>query len=632
MAFIVSKARALLNGDERAEQDRAWIHFSKNWASLAIGKDWVGRRYLGGGTYGIAALFEYVGDNENVHPRQIVVKQEAGPSEALKQESRMLSRLMKYKSEHIIQIYRAYHRTFGQGTSSSDRRPSLDPESDVSRIYLEYAANGDLSHYLRQSIGLQDEYPNGAYLPEEAIWRIWECLVKALLILEKGTEDPNWRREKGSNEDFHHPICHFDIKGANGHERINVHKLADFGLALPAPLTVAERRGREWIRVAQGRNSWHSPEQRYPNHPNRIISPRSDIWNTAHLIYKAMCNNTDPGTVTFTVNLRECGRRIKTMGRKMLVRRIYSRTLRENVLECLAFDPEDRPPAAILLRRIQAALRNYGDPANRHNPPEWPSPEGPDLRGEDGMDDGKGSIGDLEHPTWMYDVEEDEDDYEGIQLLYPTRSDLMYGIREMPFETENVQRPRPQNFRDFRESFFNPGMGERNRRSQANVYDSSLDVEASISRSTSKHDSDEENIKPESPRRHAYEARIESIRPRPRLPGRYNRGGRAMKGAGRQPGLGGSGLGGVKQADQGVQPGRVNRPAAPPPGRRSAAEIAQDSVFDRARARNMASGRGRGPSANRARDSGARRPFGQDEDSLRDYEYYYPPTKKPPRE
>jgi hypothetical protein len=100
----------------------------------------------------------------------------------------------------------------------------------VSRIYLEYAPNGDLSQYLSCTVGYatlassltkltppreqrrRDDY----MLPEEVIWRIWECLVKALLVLEKGTEDPNWRREEGTKAPFHHPICHFDIKGGNG--------------------------------------------------------------------------------------------------------------------------------------------------------------------------------------------------------------------------------------------------------------------------------------------------------------------------------------------------------------------------------------------------------------------------------
>jgi hypothetical protein len=120
MAFILGKQRRELTSAQRTEQDRAWIHFSKNWAPVAIGKGWVGKKYLGGGAYGMAALFEYEGPDPDVNPRQIVVKQESGPSATLKQESHMLSRLMKYKSEHIIKIYKAYHRTWGQVSDSSE--------------------------------------------------------------------------------------------------------------------------------------------------------------------------------------------------------------------------------------------------------------------------------------------------------------------------------------------------------------------------------------------------------------------------------------------------------------------------------------------------------------------------------
>lgn len=112
-------AMATSSSAEPEEQRRAWIHFSRNWAPFSIGKDWVGRRYLGGGSYGMAGLFEYVGNDDNVNPRQIVIKQEKPPGGNLKQESHVLSRLMKYKSDHIIKIYRAYHLTFARQVSPS---------------------------------------------------------------------------------------------------------------------------------------------------------------------------------------------------------------------------------------------------------------------------------------------------------------------------------------------------------------------------------------------------------------------------------------------------------------------------------------------------------------------------------
>lgn len=95
------------------EEAERYLKQSQGWAPVHIGKDWVAVKRLGGGSYGIATLFEYRGSNKDVSPRKIVVKQEGGAGLNLKQESRMIQSLMKYESDHIIKIYRAYHRTMG---------------------------------------------------------------------------------------------------------------------------------------------------------------------------------------------------------------------------------------------------------------------------------------------------------------------------------------------------------------------------------------------------------------------------------------------------------------------------------------------------------------------------------------
>jgi hypothetical protein len=46
-------------------------------------------------------------------------------------------------------------------------------------------------------------------IPETIVWRVFECLAKGLLMLEKGIEDPTkapWKLD---------PIGHFDIKPDN---------------------------------------------------------------------------------------------------------------------------------------------------------------------------------------------------------------------------------------------------------------------------------------------------------------------------------------------------------------------------------------------------------------------------------
>lgn len=99
------------------DEGHRYLDASRGWAPVHIGKDWVGTKLLGGGTYGIATLFEYQGDNPDVSPQKIVVKQEGQDAASLLQESRILQRLMACESEHIVKIYKAYHRTMGTVSS-----------------------------------------------------------------------------------------------------------------------------------------------------------------------------------------------------------------------------------------------------------------------------------------------------------------------------------------------------------------------------------------------------------------------------------------------------------------------------------------------------------------------------------
>lgn len=210
---------------------KRYLEASKGWAPVHIGKDWVGTKHLGGGVYGIATLFEYRGDNPDVSPQKIVVKQEGGKGWNLKQESRMSQKLMKFGSEHVIKIYRAYHRTMGTGTSPTmdDYIVNYNPRThrteygleryietqlrqphlhDIGRIYIECASQGDLHDWM--VLNCDENQPS-----EEYVFRLWECLLRGLMVLKHGTEE--WDDElvrEGSM--FHNPIVHLDLKGDNG--------------------------------------------------------------------------------------------------------------------------------------------------------------------------------------------------------------------------------------------------------------------------------------------------------------------------------------------------------------------------------------------------------------------------------
>jgi len=46
-------------------------------------------------------------------------------------------------------------------------------------------------------------------MPEEMVWRVFECLVRGVIVMEKGEETLNER------PDWKHEIVHFDIKPGN---------------------------------------------------------------------------------------------------------------------------------------------------------------------------------------------------------------------------------------------------------------------------------------------------------------------------------------------------------------------------------------------------------------------------------
>ncbi|ESZ93603.1 hypothetical protein SBOR_6032 [Sclerotinia borealis F-4128] len=454
-----------------------YLEASKGWAPLAIGKDWVGTKYLGGGTYGMACLFEYQGDNPDVSPRKIVVKQEGDDGVNLKQESRILQRLMEYESDHIIKIYKAWHRTMGAGTDPgkdpsivdhtwkrSFRKQLADRVNDVSRIYIEYGSHGDLE-------GWMDDHCTATHPSEEYVWRLWECLLKGLMILKHGTE--NWRddlSEEGAKL-WHTPVGHFDLKAANTSATIpdQAMTLADFGLALEIPdpreLERDPEKLKAWMKIAEFRNSFLAPEQNFIDHPNRIIGTAVDLWNISHIVYMCL-NETEsiPKNELFTIGVDPVpSLTFKTMGIRLLDpdRVIYSRKLRGVLLRGLAVDPNERWNVEDLLQIVQEVLEhwNFGDDTDlfmegiQSELDEWKGEVYPALSqdpdSEKGMKVRRFKRMGVFNPLGVYNPvdwndQEDEYDYGAVKLLFPTHKAVQMGHRDMPFEKGVAEKPPPR--------------------------------------------------------------------------------------------------------------------------------------------------------------------------------------------
>lgn len=115
-------------------------------------------------------------------------------------------------------------------------------------MYIEFCGGGDLGNW-RKKIRQGDK--RYFVIPEEVLWRMLLCLAKGALVLDSGSEEDTQAQADASWD----KICHFDIKPANvlvggrdqiEHKRFEALKLADFGITLFQPKTVAEQKKKAW--------------------------------------------------------------------------------------------------------------------------------------------------------------------------------------------------------------------------------------------------------------------------------------------------------------------------------------------------------------------------------------------------
>ncbi|RAL60643.1 hypothetical protein DID88_009961 [Monilinia fructigena] len=252
-----------------------------------------------------------------------------------------------------------------------------------------------------------------------------------------------------------------------GHDRIRAHKIADFGLSIEVPdpkvLANDQKKVRAWTAIAEGRNTYHAPEQDFIDHPNRKIGHKTDLWNSALLIFMCMNNaKSFPRDKIFETGVDpEPSRIFKTMGERLLHpdREIYSRKLRGTLLTALAYDPDDRWEVKDVLEVVQEVLEhwNFGDEDDlflgnlREDGRGWGGSY-PDFSWSSDEDRGMTMLhpeskradsmpGCINPVNW--NAIEDEDDFADVGLLFPSRTDIRKGYREVPFEEGQAERPHP---------------------------------------------------------------------------------------------------------------------------------------------------------------------------------------------
>ncbi|KAF7959456.1 hypothetical protein EAE96_001073 [Botrytis aclada] len=350
-------------------QAEAWSKLAETWEQWPeFEKTWEGVRHLGKGGAGSADLYRKIGSGKGTEemPKYVVVKQADGSDKDLLSESMLLQLFVDRNTPHVLKIYRGYHegevvpRNIGGMFDIGRENFKKRQKSFQSRIYLEFCQSGDVENWMANQIE-----NSGTALQEKDIWNIFECLARACLMLERGSEylddenDRNWI-----------PICHLDLKPANIligakdeiHD-IDIFKMGDFGFASHVP---SDPQDPGWLEhVANNLTlGWGAPEQFFPQMQNRFYITTANVFGVAAILYFLMTKQQvrigqDMAYVGFpssdsdaTVALRTlvliCGRSllddptIKSSG-------IYSKTLIRTLLQCLSYSPHERMTAKQLL-------------------------------------------------------------------------------------------------------------------------------------------------------------------------------------------------------------------------------------------------------------------------------------------
>ncbi|KUJ12865.1 kinase-like protein [Mollisia scopiformis] len=331
-----------------------------------LGPGWKGKKILGKGDFGIVSLWEYVGDEAKTPAiTQIVVKQTYGkPPPDPFFENRVMKQLSIGKSKHIVRQYRdAYEAQFARGKSFVG-------------IYLEYCPGGDLTVFLDP---LQSLIPSSKLkkdlLLEVDLWAMFFCLASAVAFIARGTEDFNAAPVLQGL--FSTELVHLDIKPDNiflgnrdeDHVRYPILKVGDFGSARSEAKNQTKSEFSKIIPDIGGAAGWRAPE--YGKEAKNMRNPRrgacSNIFQIGCIMHALLMlekkypalTKSSPWQGPFRGNNLQRGQAKYTHGQDLFRQQwaaLYSNTLRELIMECLMFEPDDRPLPGDLQRRVAAGL------------------------------------------------------------------------------------------------------------------------------------------------------------------------------------------------------------------------------------------------------------------------------------
>ncbi|KAE9381092.1 kinase-like protein [Stipitochalara longipes BDJ] len=361
---------------------------------------WSGSKILGQGGNGRVGLWEFQPANRlpgQIY-LQVAVKETTtdGPEGSLDDDNKFLRQLRESGSPHIN-----HSLVNGRGVDAAAENLDMRWDGLIRILIMEYCSLGDLSGLLTTFQRL------GRPLREITVWKLFECMVDGLSVLEYGNEltlrspENSYRATIRENWD---PIVHFDLKPENillgvdkaVHGTSPVYKIGDFGSAE----NISSFDGpHEWKRRFAKRDrttdGYFAPEQFSATWEARDYKASSvagkytfktNIWGIGCIMYQIMLlsdETPDPRTpftpsfaATWVVNgTPPAGRTYGNALRGGLPvtsqSPVYSNELIDLVQLCLMEVPDDRPSLIVLRERIRLGINDVAQAGGIGASPEY---------------------------------------------------------------------------------------------------------------------------------------------------------------------------------------------------------------------------------------------------------------------
>jgi len=242
--------------------------------------------------------------------------------------------------------------------------------TDIPKILMEYCPNGEVNRLLEYhwALNMNNRYQNSqqpdSYIPEPAIWHIFNSLVKAGLSMEQVSVD--------KDDPFHDQrlgeVVHLDIKPENvflgdyppndpdAHNNFAIYptcKLADFGLSTYQSLAKKSHVRKKYIE--RGTPRYFAPESKPEYHGKHRphLNAKTNVWGVGITVMALM--NLDGGAGYLEFREAAEDELDPSLVPDFMPAAIaqYSTPLRNMVRACLQYRQDDRPSFKSLLGSLE---------------------------------------------------------------------------------------------------------------------------------------------------------------------------------------------------------------------------------------------------------------------------------------